>query len=167
MFMLTDFCAKKILFTYFEQTRKNLMNYQNYQEKFINKVYHPYMNGDFGQARQQLRAMYLEGKAHPRAVLMQTAGCIKKINKQQKVEIEKLKLEGKNTEKNEIFKRYVNFLSEIKDSEHPLLKKAQNELEKALDEIYKNPKNKNFSRFILAKQSIPFLGKLKFLAKFF
>ena len=39
MFMLTDFCAKKILFTYFEQTRKKLKLTQEKLAKKFNTTH--------------------------------------------------------------------------------------------------------------------------------
>lgn len=140
------------------------MQYSELKNNFINNVFVPYMKGELGQARTTLASIYRDGKNNPRGTMYGVLGAFKESSDIYLNTVKELKKAGRKEEIVNIYKNYVNFSNEITNSKHPLIEKALDEIKHSVKELY--PKSKKFSIFIMYKETLPFLGKLKFLARF-
>lgn len=140
------------------------MQYSEFKNHFINNVFVPYMNGDKGSARITLANIYRSGLNNPRGTMYSVLGSINETKDMYTKAVNELKQAGQNDVMLNVIKNYINFSQELYGSKHPIVDDAINEINPAMKKLY--PKTMKFTRFIMFKELHPFLGKLKFLAKF-
>ena len=140
------------------------MQYSELKNNFINNVFVPYMKGEIGQARTTLASIYRDGKNNPRGTMYGVLGAFQETCDIYLNTAKELKKAGRKEELVNVYKNYVNFSNEITKSKHPLIEKELDEIKHSVKELY--PKSKKYSSFIMLKETLPFLGKLKFLARF-
>ena len=144
------------------------MQYSQFKDNFINKIFVPYMNGQKGEARTELANVYrTHGNANPRAVMFQTTSALKETNKIYNRAVNEMKKSGQNESINVLMKNYISFASEISGGKHPVVENAIQNVKSSLMTMYPKAKTRQFTKFILTKQTLPILGKMKFLARFF
>lgn len=143
------------------------MQYKEFKNNFINKVYVPYLNGDMANARLALANIYQKGSHNPRATLYQLTSSIKDCNKILKNDINNLKANGQKNLAGQIMTQHVKFSSEIFGAKHPIIKTALENLKTNLKEIYPSKKTRKISQFVMFKELYPILEKLKCLTRFF
>lgn len=142
------------------------MQYSEFKNHFISKVYVPYLNGDIGNSRAALANIYQNGAQTPRATLYQVASSIKDCNDLLKKDINKLKANGQRDLAGHVMTQHIKFSSEIFGAKHPLVKTALDKLHTGMEEIYPSTRTRKISRFITLKKIYPFVEKLKFLTRF-
>ena len=140
------------------------MQYSELKNNFINNVFVPYMKGEIGQARITLASIYRDGKNNPRGTVYGVLGAFLETRDIYLNTAKELKKAGREEELVNIYTNYVNFSNEISKSKHPLIEKALDEIKHSAKGLY--PKSNKYSSFIMLKETFPFLGKLKFLARF-
>ncbi len=142
------------------------MQYSEFKNQFINKVYIPYMNDDRFMARTALANMYNNGKNNPRGTIYQCASAFGATRDMYKNTVAELKKAGKKDELSALHKKFKDFTVEISGSSHPTVSNALQRVEQNYKEMYPSQRTKSFTSFVILKQNFPILRKLKFLAKF-
>lgn len=142
------------------------MQYQEFKNYFINKAYVPYLKGDNGSARSVIANIYREGAKNPRATLYQINSSIKDINDIFTKTTKEFKAQGLDKYTGELALRHIKFAREIDAPKHPLIKTAFEEFKASFKQMYPSKRTRNLSHFIILKEHMPFVEKLKFLTRF-
>lgn len=142
------------------------MQYQEFKNYLINKAYVPYLEGDKGSARSVLANIYREGAKNPRATLYQINSSVKDINDIFTKTTKELQAQGLDEFAGKLALSHINFAREIDAPKHPLVRTAFEEFKASLKQMYPSKRTRNLSQFIILKEQLPFVEKLKFLTRF-
>lgn len=142
------------------------MQFSEMKNYYINNVYIPYINGDKGTSRTALAQIYKDGVKNPRGTLYQIQSCSKDVNKVFTKNCDILESNAQKDKMMDLFQKHIEYSKELANPKHPLIQSAFEQLQNSMKEMYPSKKTRKFTHFILQKQCLPFLNKMKFLAKF-